>query len=73
LAGYGKAFGMNVLVWAREPSRQRARNDGYVVAQSKRAFFESCDGRAWPLRATVLMNACVLEISRLAIKSEGRS
>src|SRR6476660_5671607 len=43
LAGYGRAFGMNVLVWAREPSQQRARNDGYVVAQSKRAFFESCD------------------------------
>ena len=43
VAGYGKAFGMNVLVWAREPSLQRARNDGYVVAQSKRAFFESSD------------------------------
>jgi D-3-phosphoglycerate dehydrogenase len=43
VAGYGKAFGMNVLVWAREPSLQRARSDGYVVAQSKRAFFESCD------------------------------
>jgi len=43
VAGYGKAFGMNVLVWARESSRQRARSDGYAVAQSKRAFFESCD------------------------------
>jgi D-3-phosphoglycerate dehydrogenase / 2-oxoglutarate reductase len=43
VAGYGKAFGMNVLVWAREASRQRARGDGYGVAQSKRVFFESCD------------------------------
>lgn len=43
VAGYGRAFGMNVLVWAREPSLQRARSDGYAVAQSKRAFFESCD------------------------------
>ena len=43
VAGYGKAFGMNVLVWAREPSRQRARSDGHVVAESKRAFFEACD------------------------------
>jgi D-3-phosphoglycerate dehydrogenase / 2-oxoglutarate reductase len=43
VAGYGKAFGMNVLVWAREASLQRARSDGYAVAQSKRAFFESCD------------------------------
>ena len=43
VAGYGKAFGMNVLVWAREASLKRAGSDGYAVAQSKRAFFESCD------------------------------
>ncbi len=43
VAGYGKAFGMNVLVWAREASLARARADGYAAAPSKRAFFESCD------------------------------
>jgi D-3-phosphoglycerate dehydrogenase / 2-oxoglutarate reductase len=43
VAGYGKAFGMNVLVWARKPSLERAHSDGYSAAQSKRAFFESCD------------------------------
>ena len=43
VAGYGRAFGMNVLVWAREASLQRARSEGYAVAQSKREFFESCD------------------------------
>lgn len=43
VAGYGNAFGMNVLVWAREASRERARGDGYATAPSKRAFFESCD------------------------------
>ena len=43
VAGYGKAFGMNVLVWAREPSLERALSDGYSVATSRRAFFESCD------------------------------
>ena len=43
VAGYGKAFGMNVLVWAREGSLERARGDGYPIAKSKRAFFESCD------------------------------
>jgi D-3-phosphoglycerate dehydrogenase len=43
VAGYGKAFGMNVLVWAREASLQRARSDGYAAAHSKRAFFQSCD------------------------------
>jgi len=43
VAGYGRAFGMNVLVWARDTSLQRARDDGYDVAQSKRAFLEACD------------------------------
>jgi D-3-phosphoglycerate dehydrogenase len=43
VAGYGKAFGMNVLVWAREASRARALADGYPEAPSKEAFFESCD------------------------------
>ena len=43
VAGYGKAFGMNALVWAREASLKRARDDGYAVAESKRAFLESCD------------------------------
>jgi D-3-phosphoglycerate dehydrogenase / 2-oxoglutarate reductase len=43
VAGYGKAFGMNVLVWAREASRERARNDGYMAAPGKEAFFSECD------------------------------
>jgi len=43
VAGYGKAFGMKVLVWAREASQARARADGYAVAGSKEAFFEECD------------------------------
>jgi D-3-phosphoglycerate dehydrogenase len=43
VAGYGHAFGMNVLVWAREVSRQRARDDGYSVAASREAFYEQSD------------------------------
>ena len=43
VAGYGKAFGMNVWVWARSSSRERARSDGYTVARSKEAFFAECD------------------------------
>jgi D-3-phosphoglycerate dehydrogenase len=43
VAGYGKAFGMNVCVWARESSRERARGDGYAAAPSKEAFFSDCD------------------------------
>ena len=43
VAGYGKAFGMNVLVWARQGSLERARSDGYAVAPGKEAFFSKCD------------------------------
>jgi D-3-phosphoglycerate dehydrogenase len=43
VAGYGRAFGMNVLVWAREASRQRARQKGFAVADSKADFFAQCD------------------------------
>lgn len=43
VAGYAKAFGMNVLVWARQATLARARADGYVVARSKEAFFAECD------------------------------
>jgi D-3-phosphoglycerate dehydrogenase / 2-oxoglutarate reductase len=43
VAGYAKAFRMNVLVWAREGSRARARADGWETAPSKEAFFEACD------------------------------
>jgi D-3-phosphoglycerate dehydrogenase / 2-oxoglutarate reductase len=43
VAGVGKAFGLNVLVWAREQSLARARADGYATARSKAEFFASCD------------------------------
>jgi D-3-phosphoglycerate dehydrogenase len=43
VAGYGRAFGMNVVVWAREVSRAKATADGVAVADSKDAFFETCD------------------------------
>jgi len=43
VAGYARAFGMDIMVWAREASRERARREGFAVAQSKGAFFEQCD------------------------------
>ncbi len=43
VAGYGRAFGMKVIVWGREGSLTRALNDGYEVAASQAAFFEQCD------------------------------
>ena len=43
VAGYGKAFGMEVVVWGRETSRQRAAMDGFRVAASQEDFFTECD------------------------------
>jgi D-3-phosphoglycerate dehydrogenase len=43
VAGYGRAFGMNVLVWSGPESLQRARADGYTAADSKAAFFSDSD------------------------------
>jgi D-3-phosphoglycerate dehydrogenase / 2-oxoglutarate reductase len=43
VASYGAAFGMHVLVWARERSRERARADGYAVAASQATFYSTSD------------------------------
>jgi D-3-phosphoglycerate dehydrogenase / 2-oxoglutarate reductase len=43
VAGYGKAFGMNVMVWAREASRKWAQSDGYAVAARKNTLFSESD------------------------------
>lgn len=43
VADYGKAFGMNVLIWASEASRERARKDGFEVSENRTAFFSRSD------------------------------
>ena len=43
IAGYGRAFGMRVLVWGRDASREQAQADGFEVATSKAEFFEQSD------------------------------
>jgi D-3-phosphoglycerate dehydrogenase / 2-oxoglutarate reductase len=43
VAGYGRAFAMNVVVWAREATLAQARADGYATAASKAALFEQSD------------------------------
>ncbi len=50
IAGYGKAFGMRVLLWGSEASRQRATNDGLNVAESRESFFEQSDVLSLHLR-----------------------
>ena len=50
VAGYGRAFGMNVLVWGGDASRERAGADGYTIAESREALFEASDVLSLHLR-----------------------
>lgn len=50
VAGYGKAFGMRVLVWGRAPSRERAMLDGYEVTSTREELFDESDVLALHLR-----------------------
>ncbi len=59
VAGYGRAFGMRVQVWGSEAARQRALQDGFDVAASKEAFFESCDVLSLHLRLAESTTGCV--------------
>jgi D-3-phosphoglycerate dehydrogenase len=43
LAGYAQAFGMQVVVWGSQNSRDAARVDGHQPAPSRQAFFQACD------------------------------
>ncbi|MCC7452072.1 MAG: D-2-hydroxyacid dehydrogenase family protein [Anaerolineae bacterium] len=43
VAGYGRAFGMHVLVWGREGSLTRAQADGYATASSQQDLFRRAD------------------------------
>lgn len=50
VAGYGRAFGMQVMVWGSEASRERARADGYDAAESKEHLFAASDVLSLHLR-----------------------
>jgi D-3-phosphoglycerate dehydrogenase / 2-oxoglutarate reductase len=52
VAGYGRAFGMQVQVWGSEASRARAADDGYHAAESCERFFETSDVLSLHLRLT---------------------
>jgi D-3-phosphoglycerate dehydrogenase / 2-oxoglutarate reductase len=43
VARVGQAFGMRVLCWGREGSLERARKDGFAVAESREALFAAVD------------------------------
>ena len=50
VAGYGRAFGMQVQVWGSAAARERALADGHSAAPSREAFFETSDVLSLHLR-----------------------
>lgn len=52
VAGFGRAFGMRVVVWGSEDSRAKASADGYACAASRDALFDDSDVLSLHLRLT---------------------
>ena len=50
VARIGAAFGMELLIWGRQGSLERAQAEGYAVAGSRQAFFEQSDVLSLHLR-----------------------
>ena len=67
IAGYGRAFGMNVTIWGSALSRDKARADGYLPAPTREAFFEVCDVLSLHLRLAEATRALITldDLSRM--------
>jgi D-3-phosphoglycerate dehydrogenase / 2-oxoglutarate reductase len=50
VAGYGRAFGMQVMVWGRDSTIAKAQSDGYAVATSQEQLFAESDVLSLHLR-----------------------
>lgn len=70
MATYAKTFGMSVLVWGSQQSRDKALNDGFHAASSKEAFFRACDVLSLHLRLNDATRACVTLQDLLLMKAD---
>ncbi|WP_454441533.1 D-2-hydroxyacid dehydrogenase family protein [Vibrio bathopelagicus] len=59
IAQYAKAFGMNVMVWGSQTSRDQAQVDGFEAAPTKQSFFGSVDVLSLHLRLNDVTRGCV--------------
>jgi D-3-phosphoglycerate dehydrogenase len=59
VAGYGRAFGMRVVVWGSEETCKRAVADGYEVVDSRKQLFEMADVLSLHLRLSDRSAGCV--------------
>ena len=70
IAGYGKAFGMHVLIWGRDASRNQAVQDGYQAAVSAEAFFAESDIISLHLRLNEITRGIVTSDYLALMKSD---
>ena len=70
VAGFGKAFGMQVLVWGGEASRQAAVADGFEAAPSRAALFERADVLTLHLRLADATRGLVTALDLARMKSD---
>ena len=70
IAQFAKAFGMQVLIWGREASREKAVADGFQAAQSKAEFFASADIISLHLRLNDATRHCVTANDLSLMKSD---
>ena len=68
VAGYGAAFGMRVLVWARPESLEQSRADGRETATTKEEFFAECDVLSLHLRLVPATRGIVTEADLARMK-----
>lgn len=59
VAGYGRAFGMRVLVWGSDESRAKAVADGFEAANTRQELFEQADVVSLHLRLGSTSAGCV--------------
>ena len=70
IAQYAKIFGAEVMVWGSEYSRKLAAEDGFLVAESKKAFFSTCDVVSLHLRLKETTRGIVKKTDLLRMKSD---
>ena len=70
VAATGASFGMRVLVWGREATRDAAKRAGYAVAQSQRALFQESDVLSLCLRLTPETRGIVSAEDLAAMKAD---
>ena len=70
VAGYGRAFGMRLLAWGGESSRQRARADDVEVPASREEFFASSDVLTIHVRLVSATRGCVTAADLAAMRPD---